>query len=239
MGRCLNRETLRWATPRVEGQNDLQRETSETRHAGMDLSSEARLWQTPTSEERSNRGGERNGEVFLNRQAELWQTPSADSFRSRSGERSQEMGLDQQARFWPTPIEDNANNCGGPSRSRTDGYADLTVAVNRWPTTGANDHKGSAREGQRRGQLDEAAEMKFSRPGRTPSNGSESSATSRGSRRRLNPAFAAWLMGMPWWWTQPESIPFGQSAMESWRCRLRLRLSYLLGVSEFENGRSS
>lgn len=33
-----------------------------------------------------------------------------------------------------------------------------------WPTPGANDHKGSAREGQRRGQLDEAAEQLWQTP---------------------------------------------------------------------------
>lgn len=33
-----------------------------------------------------------------------------------------------------------------------------------WPTAGANDHKGAARPGQRRGQLDEAAEQLWSSP---------------------------------------------------------------------------
>jgi hypothetical protein len=39
------------------------------------------------------------------------------------------------------------------------GGGDLQAAAMQWPTPGANDHKDSAREGQRRGQLDEAAEQ--------------------------------------------------------------------------------
>jgi hypothetical protein len=33
-----------------------------------------------------------------------------------------------------------------------------------WPTPGANDHKGSSKDGQRRGQLDEATEQKWQTP---------------------------------------------------------------------------
>lgn len=37
----------------------------------------------------------------------------------------------------------------------------LGLATSLWPTPGANDQKGSAEPGQRRGQLDEAAEQKW------------------------------------------------------------------------------
>ena len=45
-----------------------------------------------------------------------------------------------------------------------------TVATgsSSWPTPGANDYKGSSRVGQRRGQLDEAAEQKFQAPQTQP-----------------------------------------------------------------------
>lgn len=62
-----------------------------------------------------------------------------------------------------------------------------------WPTAGAHDYKGSARLGQRRGQLDEAAEQIFPRLHEIP----------RQSRRlRLNPRFVEWLMGIPIGWTE-------------------------------------
>lgn len=41
---------------------------------------------------------------------------------------------------------------------------DLQTQADAWPSPGANDYKGSNREGQRRGQLDEAAEQKWPTP---------------------------------------------------------------------------
>ncbi len=37
----------------------------------------------------------------------------------------------------------------------------LPNVASKWPTPGANDHKGTAKVGQRGGRLDEAAEQKF------------------------------------------------------------------------------
>jgi len=58
----------------------------------------------------------------------------------------------------------------------------------------------------------------------TPKDGSDSSPTTPGSRRRLNPAFGCLLMAWPWWWTQTEPISFAQSAMAAYRSRLRRHL---------------
>jgi len=69
-----------------------------------------------------------------------------------------------------------------------------------WPTPGANDHRGSAKKGQRRGQLDEAAEQIFHSGPPDPANanaGPQSSHHDPISRLRLNPNFVAWLMGWP------------------------------------------
>lgn len=68
----------------------------------------------------------------------------------------------------------NGNGAGMP----------LAVAVQLWPTPGANDHKGSCAPGQRRGQLDEATEND---PGAA----------------RLNPSWVEALMGLPAGWTDP------------------------------------
>jgi len=59
--------------------------------------------------------------------------------------------------------------------------------------------------------------------------GREFSPAVRTSPPRLNPAFVFWLMGMPWWWGNPEPISFAQREMESFRCRLRQQLSSLCG----------
>ena len=213
----------------------------------------AGYWPTPTTApEAPNTGSNKvNGPTSLGEATSQWQSPAADSFRSRGGDRRDEAGLDQEARMWPTPTEDNANNNGGPSRSRERGYGDLTVAVNDWPTirpssgerncgatcmessrlwptATARDWKGSTPQSMYRGHLDQATEQIFSRQGRAMNDGAKSLPFTPGSRRRLNPAFAAWLMGMPWFWTNPASINSARSEMELWRCRLRRHFVFLL-----------
>lgn len=208
-----------------------------TSHSGDSLTGVTRTWKTPHG---FSAGNGPDGNEFST-QVRLWQTPASDSFRSRGGDRADEMGLDQQARmFWPTPTEDNANNCGGPSRSREDGFSDLTVAVSTWPTARARDGKGSPgvlvrKDGKSRlDQLDVMAERGFSLPVQPIPDGQPSSPESPISRRRLNPAFAAWLMGMPWWWTSIGPISFARSEMESWRSQQRSLLQSLVGGSSHE-----
>jgi hypothetical protein len=226
-------ESSFWPSTRAEDAESCGNHPASS-HSGDSLTGVTRNWLTPHG---FSAGNGPDGNEFST-QVRLWQTPASDSFRSRGGDRVDEMGLDQQARtFWPTPLSHDCESPRPPEqiaamRERTGaGISNLNEYASTWPTTGANDHKGSAKEGQRRGQLDEAAEPIFSRPGPQIPDGQPSSPESRGSRRRLNPAFAAWLMGMPWWWTSIGPISSAQSGMESWRCRLRSRLLFLLGGS--------
>lgn len=59
------------------------------------------------------------------------------------------------------------------------------------------------------------------------------------SPRRLNPAFAAWLMGIPWWWTNPGVTSCAQSEMALYRSRLQSRLSRLCGEPESQLSRKT
>lgn len=97
------------------------------------------------------------------------------------------------------------------------GYTiDLNSYAANWPTATANDHKGSSQPGQRRGQLREAAEQKYSvgRQAQEESGGE----LQKGSTRRLNPGFVEWLMGFPSGW-----ISFERWGMESFPSRQRPR----------------
>jgi hypothetical protein len=131
-----------------------------------------------------------------------------------------------------TPMAHDARREGGSSTT-TNG-ASLDRDARTWPTPGANDHKGSAEMGQRRGQLDEAtehwqpqqAESHCSLPApATSTDGGGSSSTGPTSRPRLNPAFVEWLMGWPGGWTD-----FAPAATELslWRRRMRSSLSGLV-----------
>lgn len=55
-------------------------------------------------------------------------------------------------------------------------------------------------------------------------------------RKRLTPAFDAWLMGWPIWWSATGVTGCGPSAMESYLSRQRWHLSRLLSVRESRNG---
>jgi hypothetical protein len=62
--------------------------------------------------------------------------------------------------------------------------------------------------------------------------GETSSPNASASPRRLNPAFGCWLMGWPWWWTNPGITSCAKSEMESYRSALRQQLLSLCGEQE-------
>jgi hypothetical protein len=152
-----------------------------------------------------------------------WATPNSrddhnpstpDSPRTqRKLEQGWTIDLNEQAAWWTTPqTHDSAG--GNPETA--------------WPTPQAKDWKS--------GEVSEATRTKNSRPlngiashfsppdQETPTHGSESSPSAQTSRRRLNPAFVDWLMGLPPGWTD-----YGPVETASWYSRQRMRLRSLLG----------
>jgi len=102
----------------------------------------------------------------------------------------------------------------------------------QWLTPAARDNKSGQASDETREKnalpLSEIA-LTFSLPDQTPT-GEESSRT---CGRRLNPAFACFLMGMPWWWTRAEPISFGAREMRLFRSALLWRLSILCECLEY------
>ena len=196
-------------------------------------------WQAPATDSFRSRGGDRKDEMGLDQQSRFWTTPQAHDITERgSGQiptaAAGNACLARDARTWATP-----KTISGGANSKRDergaGGPDLQEMVNSWPTPAARDHKGANSEehatltgGGRKhmGQL--ANFVEFSPPAQAIADGQKSSSDTPGSRRRLNPAFAAWLMGIPWWWTSPGQINCAQSAMEQYRSASRQQLSSLL-----------
>ena len=96
-----------------------------------------------------------------------------------------------------------------------------------WPNPMSTDHKSGA--------VSDATRDKNSRPLNEAVLSSlrdqepTGETSQRTSGRRLNPAFATWLMGSPWWWTRVEPTNFAAPEMRSYRSKLRSLLSSLCG----------
>lgn len=243
-----------WHTPRA---NDSEKRGECKNHHRNGIVSQAMNWPTPNTLDmlepktakallkemqvtRPGRAAPGNLRDFVT-QMDKWQTPGSDSFRSRGGSRKAEMGLDQQSRQWSTPHSHNAHGAPGKGLSSREGRRrDLVREAMVWPSPAARDMKGanSAAHVTRVGgggvkHMDQLANYAVhSRPARRINDGVKSSPQSRGAPRRLNPAFTAWLMGWPWWWTHSETINCAQSEMALYRCALRQRLACLLDAAD-------
>lgn len=113
---------------------------------------------------------------------ENWSTPEAtvrDSPARRTPAPGRAEGtrhgesLHHQVARWPTPRAEDSESSGA-RKSRG-------VEEQTWPSPGANDWKGSSQPGQRRGQLDEAAEQRWPTPTASDASGagSRNTATSK------------------------------------------------------------
>ena len=160
-----------------------------------------------------------------------WVTPSSLSggATSRGGTRKGELLLGGQAANWPTPTSSDQNSSGSAGYAKTKTHnlgttlTDATARNLKWATPNAADSESAG--GPQQKSLTKDARP-FSRPVQPPTTGNESPSMRPTSRPRLNPAFACWLMGLPWWWTHPAPINFGASEMESWRYKQQLLLDY-------------
>jgi len=140
---------------------------------------------------------------------------------------------------WTTPTLDDVNNItrkSGMQKSLAkDAYQwrmpESDSPAKMFPTPSARDAKGEnhsrhlavAKGRKHMDQLPNFIAHSGSSPQRLMSSdgGRKSSSGSPTLLRRLNPAFVSWLMGLPWWWTNPAPLSFARSEMQSYLCRLR------------------
>lgn len=176
-----------WITPRVA--NIRGSEKRRAHGSNESIQSQAEHWPTVTASETHSPHPRRAGDRTLTDSAKHWPTPVCPAPRNNDDTATRDCGQNQfdlkkAITQWPTP----RTITGGAESSkrkkelgRTEsGGGDLQAATKAWPTPGANDHKGSAREGQRRGQLDEAAEQLWQTP-TTPVGGRMSRGQERSS----------------------------------------------------------
>lgn len=177
------------------------------------LPSAAAQWMTPSvsnsqgNEYTRDRGQAGQERLTLTGQATTWATPRAsmaangsDSGSKKRQAQGQNLGLKDQASQWPTPASRDFRT------------------PNSQDSQDSRKHTGGE-------QLPNFVEHHFSHPVLSTVDGRPLSPTARTLRRRLNPAFACWLMGWPIWWTNPALTSCARSAMASYRFRLQQHLS--------------
>jgi len=181
----------------------------------------------------------RKVQIGLEAQASLWSTPKASDAEKGGPNQRDGKGrayLPSQAATWPTP---NAVTGGANSNreARRAGGPDLQEAAQLWPTPAARDWRddgGAPAASARRSPCLPARASRFTHPALgTRTHGVSRSRGTPASLPRLNPRFAAWLMGWPPDWTNPSRsarTSFGAWATASIHM-LRRRLSYTFSLN--------
>lgn len=194
-----------WPTPDYHANERINQSPSDGAAERPTLALFSKNWKTPHGLSSADGGG---GE--FQKAAEQWMTPNVpnggrklapgmvESKGTGPDGIKRQVGLENQTEWWASP---------------------------RTLTGGANSKR--AERGAGGPDLQEQVEA-FSRPVLSTLDGAELSPTTRILPPRLNPAFAAWLMGLPGWWTSPGVTSSVRSAMEAYRFALRSRLQGLL-----------
>lgn len=185
---------------------------------------------TKTARQKENGGG--TSDLLI--QAQNWPTPDAyghsGSNTSLSPNAAKRPALAKASSSWPTPMVSDDGDKVTPAAHQES----LTMAAREWPSPATRDYRSpnlepyAERGGGKKGEQLPNFVKHFSPQVLKIQHGEKSSPNARGSRRRLNPSFVAWLMGNPFWWTRAEPISFARAEMALWRSALRSRLLFLL-----------
>lgn len=206
--------------------------------AGAMLVSQSANWPSPRAEDSESCGNHQDVTDSLTGATMLWTTPTAKHNKRSEGQTSGRLNngvgnacLATDVELWATP---NAMSGGSTSRGGERINEPLLGGqVQQWPTPNSRDHKGSDLNSRNGGaslsHFAETGERCHSPQAQATHDGQTSYETPPGLRRRLNPAFTAWLMGIPWWSIRAEPMPCGAREMAAYRSRLRWHLSNLLG----------
>lgn len=166
--------------------------------------------------------------------APCWPTPRASANENRNTQPCPSHGVTHgktlagEACGWSTPIGKDAGKRSGGKRKT----ADLSTQCELWGTPASRD----ARFSQPPNDTVPTNGLLSRQVHRTGTLGLESSPASPASplpsKRRLNPRFVEWLMGLPFGWLLPDPTSCGQAETELFLYRQRRLLSYWLAAQD-------
>ena len=163
----------------------------------------------------------------FSRESSSWRTPRATEYKNPDQSHAQKAKglpvehLSAQAKIWPTPRSGNPG-----SRPNKKGGKILNEEASSWPTPQNGDHKACYTGTQTQRMLSHASvekEFKCNNPTgplaqEKQKSGNESSKNDptlhQPLKKRLNPNFVEWLMGVPVGWSLP--TPIDQNAYKLW-----------------------
>ena len=200
-------------------------------------------WPTPdTGHERINRSNSKGAadRPTIALAAKQWATPTSHDGRRPGADLKSTQGgnLSRGSALWMTPSVSNSQGNEYTRDRGTPGLERLTLTgqAQHWPTPASRDFRTpNSQESQSRRshsggeQLPNFVEHHFLHPVHSTLDGRRLSPTDRTLPRRLNPAFACWLMGWPTWWTNPALTSSVRSEMGLYRCRLQQHLCSFFG----------
>jgi len=257
-GRSVSAELVASKGMTEDGEKKTVGLESQTKHWGTPQARDYRSPDSPDSPDSPNyqRKLREGYSIDLNSQAASWPTPRAtDGTKggpNQAGSKGDLMLPSAAAQFRVNSADMNSPNTSDATDAPIAKAKGSILPVLAWPTPASRDYRSpntqsyQERGGESKGeQLNNFVEHHFSplvHP--TPSgegssmpvvlvHGKELSPTTRPEhvlgRLRLNPAFACWLMGWPFWWTNPGITSSVKSEMVLYRSKLHTQLSFLLG----------
>ena len=216
----IYKESSSWRTPRAtEYKNPDQSQKNKERGLPVEhLSAQAKTWRTPSASDPVGGVKDLNSEKYKNADAP-------------------KIKLRDQSASWPTPRNQDSyerSNWKTIVDANTGGKTQMTLTRkvkyeanqnNAWPTPRMNDFKGHCTEATtrkdgkcRNDQLQNAVIHTGPLAQAKQKSGNESSKNDPTShpqlKKRLNPNFVEWLMGVPIGWSLP--MPVDQNAYKLW-----------------------
>lgn len=199
-----------------------------------------KMWPTPRSEDSESAGNHPGAVDSLTGATKLWTTPQAHDAAGGNPTRVRRHGtkhgcanLADDVTLWSTPQARDTHNPSTPDSERSKRKAEQgwTIDLNEqaawwkpasaWPTPKSRDYRsaeGPAGDGRQSPDLNVTASRFSLLAPETSTHGGESSPSGQTSRPRLNPKFAAWLMG---WHPDYTNYALSETGSCLWLERLR------------------